>query len=65
MLVENTGRYCREVGDEPALATIRASLQYHGFYAERLPQARNIGIAMRIQSLLSLYENDNFTATRG
>ena len=65
MLAENTGRNFREVGDEPALTTIRASVHYYGLDAERLPQARNIGITMRTKNLLSMYENRNFTATRG
>jgi hypothetical protein len=45
-----------EVGDEPALATIRASVQYHSPCTGRLPRARNTGTTMRTKNLLSKYK---------
>lgn len=62
---ETPGRNCREVGDEPATTPIRVSVQYQGTASGRLPQARNIGSAMRTKNLLALLLHDHFTATRG
>jgi len=62
---ETPGRNCREVSDELASTPIRASVQYHGTVPERLPQARDIGGAMRTKKLLALLLHDHFTATRG
>ena len=62
---EIPGRNCREVSDELALTTTRASVQYHGTTPDRLPQARDIGKAKRTKNLLSLPQHNYFTATRG
>lgn len=51
MLVEIPAGIACEVGDEPALDSIRASVQYYSLSFDRLPQANNIGTTIRTKNL--------------